>query len=137
MFDFKSLEASLASSLIPQNQHRLPVTSSICRFVAQILVEKLIRGVWVEDGWQNLLAFAILTNLVPLPLDILRVFEYICIEPFESFAIDGSPHLVLDIDIRLVCLSRGGEEIVRCALNGLHELLDLIRVFGDEDIVCY
>ena len=79
---------------------------------------------------------AVLGDLLPISLDVLQILGEVRVRALVDLPVDGGGHLRLDINIGSVSFGRGGEDVVGGALDGFHELLDLVGVFGHEGIIC-
>lgn len=131
----KTLEATLGSNLLLQLDHSLLVTARVGRVRVESPGEVLV-GVVGHEAWvKDTQTLAVVGDLVPVTVDVLQVTTEVGVRALEDLAVDWGTHDGLDVDVFLVCLLGRGENVVGGALDGTHELADLILVGSQEGVV--
>lgn len=131
----QTVESTLGSNLLLQLHHALLITEGISGVPVQRPREVLVRVVGDELRIQDTQTLAVVGNLVPVALDVLQVTAEVGERALEDLAVHGGSHDRLHIDVFLVCLCGLGENVLGCALDGVHKLGYLFRVGFQECVV--
>jgi hypothetical protein len=99
------------------------------------LLEEGVEIVRLEVLAQNSETLSILSDFLPVSLNVLQVLREVCIRPLEDLAVDGRYHLRLDVNVCFVCLCGVLEDKVGCVLYGLQEIANLLWLLGSESVI--
>ena len=133
--NLQTLEATISSNLLLQLDHTLLVTARVDRVSFQRPAEVLVGVVGHEARVKDTQTLAVVGNLLPVTGDVLDILAEEGVRALEDLAVDGGTHDGLHVDVFLVGLRGGCEDVLGGALNGTQELAHFLRVGGQEGVV--
>lgn len=129
------METTLFLNTLLQFHHPLLITSGILRIGVELPLKEFIGVVGSVVFRQNAKSLAIVCDFVPVTGYILHILAEVGETALEDFTVEGSAHGWFEIDVFLVSLSGGSEDVVCSFLAGAEESADFVWVVGDEGFI--